>query len=197
MYKNVKILLIEDDSYYSSIIKKSTNLVDAQVLYYDFSNVNQMWQEGQTDEKIKDYIKNNLNAFFFSNTEYKNDYWVVLLDYELYKLTQDPIKHRIINRTYRDAVVNTLRENDRVFLIPYTHLDPEGCSFFYDEIHKLISDNKTKFNLYYRVLLLNMGLEPTNYKVVFKRFISREIRFIAEEKKNEKGEINNEHWIHA
>lgn len=181
MIKNVKILLIEDRKEYYEELKGCDNLTEATILYWGPSETNNLDNENEIIERTK----NELNSVYFKNKDYPSCIWVVLLDYEL---NQSPK----ISSAYRKGVIEAISKNDMVYLIPYTEYDPEGCSFFYDEIRdRQISDKATKFYLFYRLLLLHMGDPYKNYKIVFKRHINKELKPIAERK------INNEKWIHS
>lgn len=190
MSKTVKILFVDDKVRRFKIMEEcsKTGLLKADVVKCTLPMINTEW-DSRNDDEMKQSITEEVRKIMSENGSH--DYaWIVMLDFQMYNRLTDYYNR---NELARKAVLDAIWQNENVYLVLYTSVDPELCSDFFEDVCYEMAEQgeDTKFKLFHSILVLYFDGTPTNYKYVLKTEVNRAIDSIIE------GKINDDKWIHA
>lgn len=190
MSKTVKILFVDD------MVKRfktmedcsKTGLLKADVVDCTLPEINTKW-DNRNDDEVKQSITEKVQKKMSENGPH-DCAWLVMLDFQLYIRLKDYYNR---NELARKAVLDAIWQNENVYLVLYTSVDPELCSEFFEDVCYEMAEQgeKAKFKLFHSILVIYFDGTPTNYKRVLKTEVNSAINSITE------GKMNDEKWIHA
>lgn len=190
MSKQVKILFVDDRVEHFKRMEdcRKEGLLRAEIVDCTLPMINTKW-DNWNDDEVKQCITEKVQKKMPDNG-FPDYAWLVMLDFELYDRLKD---HDPRNELARKAVLDVIWQNENVYLVLYTSVDPEKCSDFFEDVCYEMAEQgeNSKFKLFHSILVIYFDGTPTNYKRVLKTEVNSAINSIME------GKFNDEKWIHA